>query len=292
MTDEPETTDSEEIRNLPEAEDPIERMPPQLREANRRRKAGKSVASMPSTADNNAPPAWFTAWLETSQQQRSTQFVEHEPEPGAEPRVADAEELTDWQLRVRDRVEPAPKKVTHGLNYNYPYKWYMKHDGTVVELQGDPQNFLYYTTKKKFHALTDGEVREFLKDERPKLIRLQRQKAQLIDAIRENVALDPMLKVTLNPAWDLDLDHMTIPELQDQMAWIKNQPTADGRPRRVHERLQRFQDADTRRDEAETKRMLDGVETTSEGMTQEAFHEKMSRGRSIEVTPDNARTFA
>ena len=85
---------------------------------------------------------------------------------------------------------PTASQPQHGQNYNYPQRWYLKPDGTVVSLQGDPQNRAYYQDKG-FRMLSDSlgrdghsEVRQYLDVEYPKLLKQQRDKAALINAIR------------------------------------------------------------------------------------------------------------
>src|SRR5262245_2207511 len=91
-------------------------------------------------------------------------------------------------------LETMPSSATQpqrGQNYNYPERLYLKPDGTVVSLQGDPQNRAYYADKGfrelRDQPLRDGtrsEVEQYRQVEYPKILEQQRDKAALINAIR------------------------------------------------------------------------------------------------------------
>lgn len=202
-------------------------------------------------------------------------------------RVADDAELTPWQRQVRERTRPKDpvEMVRTEPAYNVPERWYMKPDGEVVSLQGDSRNLAYYTDVKGFHLLSREEEQHYLTVEKPKIVRLQQQRANLINGIRRAVQLDPVLAAGLDPSWEIDLDHMTVAELQSQFDEIASTPTSDGRQRKMFKRLPRLQDADDRRAEAEQARLLAGVESTPP-------RGYRPNGRTIEVTAENSRTFA
>lgn len=213
--------------------------------------------------------------------------------PPTAGRIADNEELSDWQRSIRERTRSLPPgSGTHGKSYNHPEVWFMKPDGAIVQLQGDPNSCAYYRTKG-FHQLLPEEVKHWLSTERPGVLKHQQDKANMINMIRRAVAIDTALLAGLDPSWETDLDRMTVDELRQQLQDIKNTPTADGRPRRLMARPRRLQDADDRRAQAEMEHMLNGVETS--GTSMEELEAKLGQargsGRLLELTPATARTF-
>lgn len=230
--------------------------------------------------------------LERLERSSPVQFVQAEPQPKASPRVADDEELTDFQRELRAATKPMPKDFKRDpKNFNFPKKWYVRTDGDIVQLQGDPQSRSYYTDKG-LRMLTEEETQRWLKVERPKVLRLQQERAHLINSLRTARDLDPMLKASMPPQTELDWDHMSVAELRAQMEEINRLPTADGRPRIKLQRLKRLQDADDLAAQEESERMA-GVET---GTSREAFEDKLARarqsGREIEITPETRNRFA
>lgn len=204
-------------------------------------------------------------------------------------RVASDEELTDFQRELVSRTRETPKDFQReGISYNFPLKWFAKPDGSIVQLQSDPQNRAYYQDKG-FSLLDADQERRWLSIERPRLLQVQQEKAHLINSLRTARDLDPVLKLNLPPQIEVDWDHMTVAELRNQMAEINRLPTADGRPRIKLERLKRLQDQDDRHAQAEGDALLRGVET---GTNRESFEQRVSRGREIELTPATAGTFA
>jgi len=265
-----------------------------------RRRASKEQAEPVDVATIASQLAALEAKLAALESPHAMRYVASEPaNVVGTPRVADDEELTDWQLRVRDKTAPTPTGIVRqGKAYNIAPRLYMKPDGTVVSLQGDDQNYSYYVDKKHFHALTDEEAREYLSVERPKIVKRQQERANLINVIRRAVALDPALAAGLDPSWERDLDRMTTAELQAQLDEIASTPTSSGQKRRMMRRLPRLEDADARAADAEAERLLAGVETTPSRTAQAAFEAAQvpvpgrAGGHAIEVTPRNFNQFA
>lgn len=215
--------------------------------------------------------------IEQLERSGGTRFVESAPEPKGESRVADDEELTPWQRQLRKETKPTPADYggDREPSYNVGLRHFMKPSGAIVELQGDAKNRAYYIDKG-YRLLSPDEVTHWLKVERPTVLKLQREKANLINTIRRAVQVDPALAAGLDPSWETDLDHMTAPELQNQLEQIAGMPTVDGRPRRIMQRLPRLQDADTRRAEQETSKLLAGVETETD---RDAFLRSLRRAQ-------------
>lgn len=154
-----------------------------------------------------------------------------------------------------EQAPPVASQPKRGQNYNYPEKLYLKPDGTVVSLQGDPHNRAYYQDKG-YHLLSDApgrggqksEVRQWAEDEYPKILEEQRQKAAIINAIRRAEARDAALNI------DTDYDIMSLEELRDFLRQVKEE---SGRNIRVI--------VGKHRDDAPSaleRNLLQGVETT------------------------------
>lgn len=111
--------------------------------------------------------------------------------------------------RLRARTAPV-REAARGPAYNHPLQAFMRPDGDVVTLQGDPINFSYYT-KKGYAPLSDEEVRVWREEVRPKTLAEQRARAGLITAIRRVASKFPLLEI------QADLEYMSEPELR-QMA--------------------------------------------------------------------------
>ncbi len=102
--------------------------------------------------------------------------------------IATGNDFIDTLLERTPAQAVQPKR---GQNYNYPLRAFLKPDGSVQWLQGDPQSRAYYEDKG-FHLLSDvpgrqgqkSELRQYTEDEYPKILREQREKAEIINAIR------------------------------------------------------------------------------------------------------------
>lgn len=103
------------------------------------------------------------------------------------------------ELKARTVVGTQPAR---GLNYNYALRLYMRPDGMVVSLQGDPQNRAYYRDKG-FVELSetrpaDGGLSERQRYEReyhPQIVAEQRRKAEAINMVRRIGQHNPSLNV-------------------------------------------------------------------------------------------------
>jgi hypothetical protein len=174
----------------------------------------------------------------------------------------------DGLLRETPPQASQPKR---GQNYNYPLRWYMKTDGTVVQLQGDPQSRAYYQDKG-FRLLSQNagrmggpsEERQYLDVERPAILQAQRDKANIINAIRR--AAERYRDLSLETTFD----DYTIEELREYLKQIKDDTGKDIRvimPKRQADR-EAVRDA----------QLLQGVET-SEQQSLEGLQAMLERNR-------------
>src|SRR5262245_14403961 len=171
----------------------------------------------------------------------------------------------DKLLEQTPEVAAQPKR---GQNYNFPLKLYLKTDGEVVRLQGDPISESYYRAKG-YHLLNDqptrghekSEVRQWLEDEYPKILEQQAEKAAIINAIRRAMQNDRNLNIA-EDGWE----EYTVEEMKDVLEQIKAE---HGKTIRViRPRIKSAAAADPR---------LSGVETT-ETTSIEAVEAKRQRG--------------
>jgi hypothetical protein len=157
----------------------------------------------------------------------------------------------DSLLQATPAVASQPRR---GQNYNYPLRWFLKPDGSVVQLQGDPQNRAYYQDKGyRLLGQTPGRVgglseeQQYLSVERPRLLEEQRTKAALINAIRR--AGERYKDLSLEDTFD----DYTVDEIRDYLREIKEETGKDIRviqPRRAQQR-----------EELADARLMAGVET-------------------------------
>ena len=182
--------------------------------------------------------------------------------------------------RLLDQTPPAASQPRHGQNYNYPLRQYLKTDGSVVWLQGDPQNRAYYQDKGyRLLAQNPGrdgglsEADQYNQVEYPKILKEQREKAALINAIRR--AGERYRDMHLEDTFD----DYSVEEIREYLKQIKEETGKDIRvvmPKRV-----------AAKEAAEDARLLAGVET-SETMTMEALEAKLIQGRGYDPI-DQAR---
>jgi len=156
--------------------------------------------------------------------------------------------------KLLDQTAPAASQPRRGQNYNYPYRLYLKPDGTVVQLQGDPQNRAYYQDKG-FRLLSETPSRSgpsaadhYREVEYPRILKEQRDKAALINAIRRTAERDPSLNL------EVTFDDYSVEEVRNYLRQIKDETGRDIRvilPKRA-----------AAREEARDAQLLAGVETT------------------------------
>lgn len=173
--------------------------------------------------------------------------------------------------KLLDQTPPSVSQPRRGQNYNYPLRMYLKTDGTVAMLQGDPGNRAYYQDKG-YRLLSESpgrdgglsEVERYRTVEYPKILEQQRQKAALINAIRR--AGERYRDLNLEDTFD----DYTVEEVREYLADIKRETGKDIRvimPKRA-----------AAREAAHDAALLSGVET-SESMSIEALQAKLEGGR-------------
>jgi hypothetical protein len=135
-----------------------------------------------------------------------------------------ADLLEELKARTVAGVQPV-----RGLNYNYPQRLFMKPDGTVVSLQGDPQNRAYYRDKG-YIELSEvrppagglSERQRYEQEFRPALIAAQREKAEVINTIRRIGQHNPSLNVDY--PWE-SLSTAQCREIMDGLSTKTGMPT-------------------------------------------------------------------
>lgn len=116
---------------------------------------------------------------------------------------------------LRSRTRKVKERVQRAVAYNHRMLWFMKPDGEVVKLQGDPGNRAYYEDKG-FVVLTPDEVKAWERDQtrtrydpesgerqrevlrpsiRKQVLKLQRERAALITMIRNIAARHAAVEV-------------------------------------------------------------------------------------------------
>ena len=179
-----------------------------------------------------------------------------------------------------ERTPAAASQPQRGQNYNFPLRQYLKPDGTVVWLQADPQNLVYYQDKgyhlMGVHPGRSGglsEVEQYNQVEYPKILKDQRTKAGLINAIRR--AGERYRDLNLEDTFD----DYSVEEIRVYLADIKRETGKDIRvvmPKRQ-----------AAREAAEDARLMSGVET-SDTMSIEGLQAKLVAGHGYDPL-DQAR---
>jgi hypothetical protein len=188
----------------------------------------------------------------------------------------------DFIDKLLEQAPPTASQPRRGQNYNYPERLYLKPDGRVVKLQGDPGNRAYYQDKG-YHLLSDAptrggaksELRQYLEDQYPQILKEQREKANIINAIRKAAERDRNL--TLEDTFD----EWSVEQLRDYLVQIKEETGKNIRivtPRNTPQA----------REEAAEARLLQGVETT-EASSLEALQSKLERGAGYDPLQEGRR---
>ena len=205
-------------------------------------------------------------------------FVESTPEPRPVQRVADPRSLPAALQKMLERTHDVPanfEAASRGPNYNYPLRLYLKPDGTVVSLQGDPSNRAMYTDKG-FYCLSDDEAKQYREVEYPKILTETRRKAHLISTIRKMFLREPsLIGFREDPDYDGSLNVMSVAQLEDEWDDLRARSINPGQKLPP---LPRFR-SDTERPDAE----MAGVDTRPPSSVRPAGH------RDLEVTPMTAR---
>ena len=183
--------------------------------------------------------------------------------------------------KLLEQTAPVATQPVKGQNYNYPLKWFLKPDGTVVQLQGDPQNRAYYSDKG-YHELREqpgrdgslSEVEQYKTVEYPKLLEQQREKAALINAIRRagERYRDLMLEDTF--------DDYSVEEIREYLRQIKEETGKDIRVIKPKRQVAR--------EAAEDAKLLAGVETT-ETMSMEGLEAKINASHGYDPIEQSRR---
>ena len=185
--------------------------------------------------------------------------------------MADAITGNEFIDRLLEQTPASVSTPRRGQNYNYSERLYLKQDGSVVSLQGDPNNRALYQDKG-YHLLSDtpgrggtkSEVEQYRQVEYPVLLKEQRDKAGLINAIRK--AGERYRDLNLEDTFD----DYTVDELRAYLKQIKDDTGKDLRiilPKRAQAR-----------EDARDAALLAGVETSAT-VSMEEVAGKIERGR-------------
>ena len=181
---------------------------------------------------------------------------------------------TDHPLlqQLRSRTNKPKGQVQRAPAYNHRMLWYMKDDGEIVPLQGDPGNRAYYEDKG-YVVLRPEEERLYLRGDpernfppiRRLVIAEQRKRASLITVIRNIAQRNPSVELTG------DLSITPTEELEQLLVQLRG--TQGINFRLLEARQRTTADVDERDD-----KVLDGVEILG---GQEVMR-KMARAREQE----------
>ena len=190
----------------------------------------------------------------------STRFIEMEPEPTPDARAVNPDALDPFTRKLwEERTHDTPQDYggDREAAYNIPLRWYLKNDGTYVQLQGDAKNRAYYQDKG-FHPLSADEVAEYEKLQ-PSIVAHQREKAHLITAIRRLIDTDAAL---VGHRGDGDADAELDLSSTDQLRQTWRSLCAEtSQPERALPAMKRW------RSEGRSDKNMTGVETTPRSIT-------------------------
>jgi len=201
-------------------------------------------------------------------------------------------EMEQWDEKIAARRRPddevAPR---HPLAYNYPLRWYRRPDGDIVQLQGDPNNLAMYEDLG-FVVLSPRETREWLENIQPRVVEQQRRCALLITAMRRFAQREGIVleydEMNRDPSALLFSD-LSLQELEEFFAELAEQyPGKLRMPRTKADRQ-----PSTRAQSDPNLRGIEtgGVDPRIAGLIDGSRQAGPGNGRTIEVTPRNARQF-
>jgi hypothetical protein len=193
-----------------------------------------------------------------------------------------AEALTGNEFvdKLLDQTSP-PVQPQKGANYNYAMRWFLKPNGQVVQLQGDPTNRAYYADKG-YHEMREtpgrdggrSEVEQYQEVEYPKILEAQREKAALINAIRR--AGERYRDLALEDTFD----DYSVEEIREYLKQIKEETGKDIRVIRPKREVAR--------EAKEDAKLLAGVET-SESESMEGLQAKINASHGYDPLEQSRR---
>ena len=215
---------------------------------------------------------------------QTMQTIPGQPEPRPEVFPADPNAaVTPLMRKLLERTFATPPDYTpSGVTYNHKNRWFCRPDGDIVELPGSPDHVSMYL-EMGFSLLNEDETRQWLEHDREIVVKDQRERARLINAVRAAAKTDPKLAYAVSDEAETDMQRMSTPELRERAHAVVGDMKLLQRPQRLVDAEEK---AATRRD----KQMLAGLETV-ESMSMEGLEQKKQRsgGRSIEISPGTRR---
>jgi len=181
------------------------------------------------------------------------------------------------ELKARTVAGVQPQR---GLNYNYPTRLFMRPDGMVVALQGDPQNRAYYRDKG-FVELSEArpaegglsERQRYEREYHPVILAGQRKKAEAINRIRAIGLRNPAINV------DYPFEQWTAEQCEDILKQVSEKT---GMPAWSYEPVL------TPEVQPQEERLLIGVETADQASL-EGLQAKLNSQRGYDPIDQAAR---